>query len=237
MKTETTAPHRCAIYFAPRLGTPWSELGSDWLGRCAATDRARPQPALPDIDAALLRRATEEPRRYGWHATLKAPFAIAPGHDIDDVRDALRELCTRMAPFTLPAMEAVRMGRFLALRPQAPCEPLARVAAACVTELHRFAAPLSDAETQRRRRSGLTPEQDALLLRWGYPWVMQHFRFHLSLTGDLQGVDARAQESLLAAARVRFEALPPCEFDNICLFIEPTPGADFRLVEQMAFSG
>lgn len=236
MKTEAffpQQPHRCAIYFAPRAGSPWWTAGSQWLGRCAVTGELFAQPDVDAVSPELLGQLTAEPRRYGWHATLKAPFVLAPGVTLDDVRVALRGLCAQFPRFTLPPLRAQCMGRFLALRPDAPSPELAAVAAACVTQLHPLAAALSDGDLQRRHRASLTPAQDALLVRWGYPWVLEEFRFHLSLTGDLADQPMPVRDALLAAARSRFESLGPCEFGQVALFVEPSSGADFELLEQV----
>jgi hypothetical protein len=60
---------------------------------------------------------------------------------------------------------------------------------------------LSEAQLARRREGGLTPAQDALLLRWGYPYVMEEFRFHITLTGkrpkgELPGIKAALEGRL-----------------------------------------
>lgn len=234
---EARPPYRCAIYFAPADDSPWASAGNEWLGRCAATGRSLDQAEIAGVDAPLLRQLTAEPRRYGWHATLKAPFRLAAGCSLDDLRRALHRVCGALPAFTLPALRVVRMDRFLALRPAAHAPLLDAVAAACVMQLHALAQPLDEAELRRRRLAGLTPQQDALLTRWGYPWVLEQFRFHLSLTGDLGQVPASVQAALLRGAQERFEALPPCRFGSVALFVEPRPGADFEQLEQVELRG
>ena len=69
---------RHAIYFAPPAGSPLAEFGADWLGWDPATGRGRDGfdlPGLPRRRAELV--AT--PARYGFHATLKAPFRLGRG--------------------------------------------------------------------------------------------------------------------------------------------------------------
>lgn len=231
--SSSRAPYRCAIYFAPAVDSPWWAAGSQWLGRCAHAGTALAQPAIDGVDPTLLHGLTADPRRYGWHATLKAPFQLAPGCGLDALRAALRDLCAGFSRFTLPPLEVRRMDRFIALRPAHASAPLDALAAACVTRLQALAAPLPPAELARRRRAPLTPEQDALLVRWGYPWVLDHFRFHLSLTGDIADQPPATQAALLQAAQARFEPLPACEFGHLSLFVEPSPGADFVLDAQM----
>jgi len=89
----------------------------------------------------------------------------------------------------------------------------------------------------RRRQAPLTPEQDRLLLAWGYPWVLDHFQFHLSLTGPLGQCSPEVKAALLASAQARFETLPGCRFAHIALFTESQAGADFELLETLDLNG
>jgi putative phosphonate metabolism protein len=224
---------RFAVYFAPSPDGPWWDAGSEWLGRCAERAIALPQPAIPGLAAEAQRHWTRAPRRYGWHATLKAPFTLAEGVDLDALLGATQAIARRFEPFELPPLRVKRLDDFLALVPDDQTEAAA-VADACVQTLQPLAAPLSGAELARRRAAGLTPQEDALLLRWGYPFVGARFRFHLSLSGSLREAAAAEIDALHAAAAERFESLPPCRFDSIALFAEPAPGADFELVERLA---
>jgi putative phosphonate metabolism protein len=225
--------NRYAIYFAPRADSAWWRAGSRWLGRCASRLEPLPQAPLPGVPAPELHRLTKAPRRYGWHATLKAPFALATGVDVEQLRAALRSVCADFQPFTMPASKVAMLDDFLALVPDHGSALIDDIAAACVTRLHPLAAPLTATELERRRAAGLTPEEDALLLRWGYPFVLERFRFHLSLTGALRDAAPGVVQAIQDAARERFADLPACRFDTVSLFAEPKPGADFVLVEQM----
>lgn len=235
MPNDQTSPYRVAIYYAPDPSSEWWLAGSHWLGRCAATSRMMQQPEISAVSPADFSRLTAEPRRYGWHATLKAPFQLAPGCTLDELCAAVMKFCRGRRPVDLPPLQVSRMGNFLALRPQQASPALELLAADCVQQLHGLAAPLSDAELARRREGELTPEQDALLMAWGYPWVMQHFRFHLSLTGPLTGVTARVVESLQDEAVAQFHHLPACKVDRLSIFVEPVRGADFLLYKQFEF--
>jgi len=136
-----------------------------------------------------------------------------------------------MQAFDMPLMQVVLMDDFLALVPQVESEKANTVAARCVVELQSLAATLSESELKRRRQAGLSAEQDAMLLRWGYPFVLEHYRLHFSLTGSLKNFSQYQIESLLAAAQDWFAVLPPCRLDSLALFVEPSPGADFMLQE------
>ena len=167
---------RVALYWVPEARDPLFAAGSAWLGRDVRSGAALPQPAIADL-AAL----TADARRYGLHATLRPPMRLAGTWDafLADAR-AVARAC---APFALPALHLCDVGGFLALREAAPCVPLRALADACVlgTEAHR--APPDTAELARRRAAGLTARQDALLEAFGYPYVLDAWFFHVTLTG------------------------------------------------------
>lgn len=233
MNIDLAQAHRFAIYFAPPPGSVWWEAGSRWLGRDAASDTALEQPDFDGLAPEQHRQLTAEPARYGWHATLKAPFVLSDGAALDDLRGALKALAASFTAFDMPGLQVRQLGHFLALCPEGDKDAINAVASACVTQLDRLAAPLSSDELERRRRKGtLSTQEDALLVRWGYPYVLERYRFHLSLTGNLQGVDDTTTKRLEQAAQAWFGALPPCRFDGLSLFTEPSKGADFVFVER-----
>lgn len=172
---------RLAIYYLPPPG-PLADLGNAWLGWDA---RAGVAVARPDcgLDLAAL---TAAPHRYGFHATLKAPFRLAADRMQAEVAAALHDHAARLAPVLLPEGLALRAEHgFLALMPPAPVPELTALAAGLVRGLDGFRAPLTTAERARRRPETLSPRQRAQLDRWGYPWIFADFRFHMTLTGPL----------------------------------------------------
>ena len=188
-------------------------------------------PAIKGISDEAFRQVTAAPRRYGWHATLKAPFTLASGAAEVELRAALQTIAASASPFEMPPMKVALLDDFLAIVPQ-PCSEAANaLAARCVTELHPLAAPLSATELQRRRLAALSPAQDALLERWGYPFVLDEFQLHCSLTGSLRHMNSQQVQNLQQAAQDWFAKLPPCLFESLALFAEPTQGADFVLQE------
>lgn len=235
MRSKADIPHRAAVYYAPSPDSVWWAAGSEWLGRCAMTDRLLQQPVVNHVTAAQFFQLTAEPRRYGWHATLKAPFSLGDGRSLSDVLDAMERLCAGREAFDLAPLNVSRIGQFLALRPMRPQPELEQLAADCVQQLQPLSKALSEEELARRRRTGLTPGQDKHLQLWGYPYVLDEFRFHLSLTGPLQDLSAESLAGLMETAADLFHQMPVCHVDRISLFVEPAPGAPFRLIEQIRF--
>lgn len=236
MTNALLTPYRFAVYFAPPPDSLWWQAGSQWLGRCAAGRELKPLPPINGISQEAFHQATAAPRRYGWHATLKAPFTLAPATDVDQLRTALQTIAASFRTFEMPPLKVVLLDDFLAIVSQSSSAAANAVAARCVMELQPLAAPLSATELQRRRQAPLSPTQDALLEQWGYPFVLDEFQLHCSLTGSLKKFSPEQVQSLQQAAQNWFANLPPCNFESLALFAEPTRGADFVLQEHFRFS-
>lgn len=176
---------RYAVYFAPPAASPLWRFGCSVLGVDPETGEAAGLPALRRFDAETWREITAEPRKYGFHGTLKAPFRLAPGRGEDELHAACARFAAERARFACAGMMVAAIGRFLALRTVQPCAPLDRLAAGCVSAFDEFRAPLAEAEIERRLRAPLSERQRAHLEQWGYPYVFEDFRFHMTLTGPL----------------------------------------------------
>jgi len=208
--------------------------GADWLGwdSVAGEEVAQPDlPGLPDAPEAM----TAIPRKYGFHGTIKPPFHLAEGTDAEGLDAAAREFCATQSPVVIPKLAVRRLGGFVAMVPEAPSAALVAMAAATVEALDPFRAPPSEAELTKRRRSGLTERQEALLARWGYPYVAEEFRFHMTLTGKLAPEAADTARDVLAA---HFAPHMPAPFtiDSLCLMGEDAEGR-FHLIHRYTFSG
>jgi len=230
-------PFRHAAYFAPALNSQAWDLGSQWLGRCARNSTPIEPPKFENISSELFESLTSTPRLYGWHATLKAPFELNTNTRLEELRNAFKQLADiTVEPFNLP-LKLVELGDFLALVPSQPSPELQRFAERCVRELHSFALPLSESELQRRTGAGLTTRQEELLKEWGYPFVMDQFQFHLTLSGSLKNVEPQVKENLKNAAHSWFAPLieDGLEIDAVTWFTQDQKNKDFRWVERFEF--
>lgn len=224
-------PHRLALYWAPAEDDPLHARGSAWLGRDAVTGAVITQPAIDGID---LSQATADPRGYGLHATLKPPFRLRHGYAA--ARADAAALAARTAPFDLPPLAVHDLDGFLALRETAPCPALHAFADACVTALDDHRVPPDAVEIARRRPERMTAPQRAHLDRWGYPYVFDEWRFHVTLTRrlspDEKAVLMPAVTAFLGDAPAR-----PRRVEAISLFVQPSPGAPFTIAERLALRG
>ncbi|MEN8891863.1 DUF1045 domain-containing protein [Planktotalea arctica] len=172
---------RYAIYHT--FEGPLATHGAAWLGWDIAVGQTVQHPEIKGIDLAKL---TERPRKYGLHATFKAPFHLADGIREGDLSHAFKGLCAAHAPITLAALTLSQIGRFFALTCDGDDSALKSLAAQTVQSLDPFRAPLSDDVLQRRRSQRLSERQKANLAQWGYPHVMEDFKFHVTLTGNIK---------------------------------------------------
>ena len=230
--------HRHAAYFAPAEHSPLAQLGAQWLGRCAQSRRAMRQPDFPTIAPETLRACTAAAARYGWHATMKAPFVLKPGVEMDAVPKAFSSLAQSKKALTLPPLTLRHIGDYLALVPDASFSALQELAFDCVRALHPLAAPLSDQQLVQRRLTPLTASQDAMLLQWGYPFVGDEFQWHMTLTGSLKGLSQGELQALQEAALQWFSPVlnQAVELDAICWFVEPIAGGDLYEAQRFALA-
>ncbi|EAQ04789.1 hypothetical protein OB2597_05885 [Pseudooceanicola batsensis HTCC2597] len=223
---------RYAIYVCPEPG-PLAAFGADWLGWDIETGRPRPHPDIAGLPLPVS-EITATPRKYGFHGTIKPPFRLASGQDPEALREAARGLCAAQPEVRLEGLRLERLGRFLALVPTGGTEALSALAASVVDRLDGFRAPPDDAELARRRARPLSPRQDALLARWGYPYVMEEFRFHLTLTGPLPRPDMDRISDRLR--EVTAPILPaPFVIRDLCLVGE-RPDTRFEVLERLKLS-
>jgi putative phosphonate metabolism protein len=225
--------HRFAIYAAPGTGSADAaavllrEKAEQWLGRGASGDTVTP--GVPaDWTRVAVDTITGNARRYGFHATLKAPFRLAEGRTIEELDAAIARFAAGRVGAVIPRLRLAGMGGFYALMPGAEATELHALAEEVVTRFDGFRAPATEAELARRDQASLTPRQRELLKAWGYPYVLDEFRFHLTLTDRIpqerQPAVERALSGWFAAS---LGATVPV--DAIALFTEAEPGAPFAL--------
>ena len=218
---------RFAIYFAPAATSNLWDRAATWLGRDASDGRPFDGP-VAGIDRDRLLNLTQSANRYGFHATIKAPMALADGATEADLRAALAEFAPRHQPIDLGRLRLAALQEFLALMVEGENEALQDFAAHVVEDFDPFRAPMSVKE-RAARAGGLTERQVELLDAYGYPYVFEEFRFHMTLTDRLGTADAH---DIAAAANTWFGPVldEPVLLDRLSLFHETEAGKPFRRV-------
>lgn len=226
-----TSP-RYAIYFAPPPESRLWALGSRWLGRDAKTDKALPQPEVAGISQDRLRQITEAPRRYGFHATLKPPFHLAKGTSVEELISAVEKRAASIRPFAIRLALSV-LDDFLVLTTPTPDSNVEELANSCVAALDGFRAPASADELARRQAAGLTISQQENLDRWGYPYVFEDFRFHMTLSSRLPDDECG---TLLDYLREMFRPIEGEEIpvDALSIFCQSSADASFVMTRRIS---
>lgn len=208
---------RFAIYFAPGRDSLLGQRAEAWL-------------AQPELEAL-----TVSARRYGFHATLKAPMALAAGVDRAQVEMAVAEFAGRNAAVEME-LAARLIDGFLALTAEPQRQELTDFAASVVVALEPLRALLAPAERARRLRAPLSARQIVLLDRYGYPYVLEEFQFHMTLT-DRLATEQREPMRKRAADWFAEALAEPVRLDRLVLFHEAEPGAAFRRLDDFVLKG
>jgi putative phosphonate metabolism protein len=224
---------RFALYYAPPRDTAWWQAGCAWLGRDPETGATLAPPSVAGLDRPLA-ALTVAPQRYGWHATLVPPLRLAPGVTPDALLDAALAWAAACRPFAVP-VEAATISRFVAVRPAdaAGDTALRELAADALRALAPLRAPPPAADLARRLETPLTQRQRELLAQWGYPYVFEEFRFHMTLSDSLD--DAHERDLLVDAWNARMQPSGALPVDGAAIYVEPEPGAPFVLWRRVPF--
>ena len=221
---------RFALYYAPSTSNPLWVRAAQWLGRDPAGDPVTAA-ETPGVDIAHRLAISQSARRYGFHATVKAPMALPPDVTAGGVQEGLARFGAKTWPVEIGRLTLAQIDSFLALIPVQQTHALNEAVGDIVAVFDSFRAPLSASDRAKRIASGgLNARQVELLDRYGYPYVMEEFRFHMTLTDRLGAADG---EPVIAAATQWFAPLIEESFvlDRICLFHEPKAGAPFMRLD------
>ena len=215
---------RYAIYFIPDLSL--FQAGSDWLGWNSATGQ---ETTRSDAHCDI----TKRPRKYGFHATVKPPFSLASNLSQNELQNEFHAFCATVSPVKGGKLKISRLGQFLAMTQDVQSNEVIELATATVTHFDKFRAPLTDKDIEKRRRSRLTQKQEELMLRWGYPYVMQEFKFHMTLT-DLLPNDAI--DAIEQRANAWFYALlgQAVNINSLALMGEDNQSGRFHVIEKLS---
>lgn len=225
---------RYAIYFTPPRDDALTEAAAAWLGRDAFSGADTGGAAIGEMSQSLVRYHLAAPRRYGFHGTIVAPFRPADGVGEDDVLAALSGFCASERTFEIPSVELKALSTFLALMPSQRCTELEAMAERAVRHFRPLQAALDESDIARRNPGKLSARQNEYLRKWGYPYVMEEFRFHMTLSGSL---DSETMRSVHSAAHQWFAPFlgRPLAVGGLAAFVEPEPGAPFTVLRHVEF--
>lgn len=226
---------RYAIYLAPPSAGALMRFANAWLGRDPDADVAVKRPQVAGLDPGRLAAITASPAHYGFHATLKAPFELMAGQSHADLHEEAARFAAERAAFALELALGSITG-FLALVPARSSPALDRLAAECVRGFEGFRAPLTPADLARRRPERLSDRQREHLERWGYPYVLDEFRCHMTLTDRLAEPEHGLVRAILAGLTEPM-LREPMTVDGIAVFEQPSRAAPFIVTGRYRFAG
>ncbi|MBZ9603019.1 DUF1045 domain-containing protein [Phyllobacterium chamaecytisi] len=217
---------RYAIYYTPAPEHPLTVAARTWLGR----DAFAPGTGASDAEEAAF---ISEPRRYGFHATIKAPFRLKEGTSVEALERSLRGFAAKTPGCPIGPMRIDLLGGFFALVPVHPWPTLRGLASRVVEEFDQFRAPIDGHDLKRRMSCHLDDVEMTNLVSWGYPYVSDRFRFHMTLTNCIP-------EKQRAEVRARLEEIfepylsEDYSIDALSLFVQEHRNADFVVRSQFA---
>ena len=227
---------RYAIYFVPAPDSALYRFGSSVLGYdCYSGNDVLPAAEFA-ADARLWRELTQEPRRYGFHATLKAPFHLSPACTEAQLASAFTSFAALGHSVGRLAPEVALLSGFAAVVPRASSDAVAALADKCTTMFDAFRAPMSARERARRVAANLSQSQMHNLERWGYPYLFRDFRFHMTLTGKVAGKRAQAVLARLRAGFAKAWGERELAIDRLALLRQDGEHTPFRVIREAELS-
>jgi hypothetical protein len=227
---------RYAIYFTPDAADPLTEVAARWLGRDAFGGAPLERGPVRGLDAPTVDRWTDDARRYGFHATVMAPFQPVPETTEAAMIAALESFAARAAPVEIPRAIVRRHHGFFALVPAEPHDGLNLLETATRAAFDALRTPPTEGDVLKRAATGLTDRQIAYLRRHGYPYVLEFYAFHMTLTGRVPDALAPVFEAELKARFAAHDGAP-LVVDRLALFVEPEPGAPFTVAHVSRLAG
>ena len=224
---------RLAIYYTPHPDSEMALSASVWLGRDVYGKKSSELVAIDGLSALRRLQLVSTPAHYGFHATIKPPFQLLEQKSVQSLKQRLLQFAGGWQSLVLPPLEVSFMHDFFCLRPIVPCPPLTNLAAEAIHFFDDFGIPPSEEELEKRREAGLSSRQESLLQTWGYPYVLEEFRFHLTLTGKVTNEGEKRLLERELQKRFHPGICGDVRVDGLCLFMEED-GAPMRLIETVS---
>lgn len=225
---------RYAIYYTPAADNPLTRLAEAWLGYSVWSGETVARAQTASLAPKQMVRFTEAPRRYGFHATLKPPMRLADGKTSEALMADISSYAETARPVLIDALVLRWIGPFLALVPDNQTPELDKLASKIVRQFEPYRAPLNPEEVARRLHKDLSARQVEMLNDWGYPYVHEEFRYHMTLTSPIEESD---RSMVLAAAEQHFKAIAgrPLLIDQLVLCHEAEAGDPFVAIASHEF--
>ena len=208
---------RYAIYYAPIENCELDVFGKCLLGwdPYKGEEITKPYPLkLPNLQK--FSRFVLTPKQYGFHGTIKAPFRLKDGYTYNDLENKVGEISKQIHSFHLNKLIIKKLGYFIALIPTNNLK-VNEVSNKFVEGLDYLRDELSENEIKKRNPIKLTSRQKKMLFKWGYPYVFNEFKFHLTLTSKLNIEEIDDVFKSLQNILTQFNLIK-INFNSVCIF-------------------
>lgn len=226
---------RYAVYYVPPADSSIARFGREWLGVDIETGELHKQSAIDGLSPERQEALTASPRYYGFHGTLKPPFKLAANATLESLLVATRLFAKSVSPIELPPLELAYIGKFLSLSPIASSFKLELMAGGCVRALEGYRRHRTEQELAAYRQSKLTVHQEQMLENWGYPYVLEEYRFHMTLTDRVEDEGERDVVMKAAAERCKDFLGQPLPVSDVVVCTQPERDTFMRVVERIPF--
>lgn len=225
---------RYAVYFSPNDASPLALYGERVLGRRADGQSVAPTSAHY-ANPAQAKALSATPAHYGFHATLKAPFRLKADTTESQLLDEVATLASQLHPVLMQSLAPRVLSQFIALCFDEQPAAIGELAARCVEYLEPYRAALSDDEIARRNPDQLNDTQRAYLGKYGYPYVLDEFQFHMTLTGKLNPAE---NSDYIEWLNQQYRSMVPDTpmLDRLAVFYQPEKTSAFRRLAQFPFN-
>jgi hypothetical protein len=226
---------RYAICFAPEQGSALEAVAHAWFGRDSSGTVIARQSAVAGVSRERIEQLTRMSASFGMHGTLKPPFELMPHATEKGLLTVAEVIAKSWAPFEIPPLELGEVGFIISLMPESSSTALENLATMCVRAFDGFRLPLSEAEEHAYKRRRLTVHQRQMLEHWGYPYVMEEFDFHLSMTDYVHDDTERAAIMKAVEAATAPVLHKPLIMRELTVFRQKAADAPMSIIARFPF--
>ena len=225
---------RYAIYYTPPAKDYLTRFAATWFGWDAYLGVTVAHPVFCNLTCDI-KEITSTPSKYGLHGTLKPPFSLAPNRSVDELCSSIFKIAKSVKKFEIPSIDLTILGGFIAIVPTVKSNTMHSLAKKCVKDLDGFRVTESIENLKKRRAVGLTSSEENNLLKWGYPYVLDDFRFHLTLTSKLLP-DVSSNVFSVLSSELQTVLTAPLLIGKISLVGEHNMHGKFEVIEEFSLA-
>ena len=185
---------RYAIYYAPPKESSLEEFGRYWFGwdplNAKLINNKQRINYLNGFGIKNLKNIDKNvliAKKYGFHGTLIPPFKLNKNYSTNTLFKKTEEIAKKLKKFKFYKFKLKKINNFYAFVQNKKNNNINKLSNRLVRELFKFRSPLTKKEIDRRNPSKLSKLQLNILYKWGYPYLMSEFNFHMTLASEVTG--------------------------------------------------